>query len=132
MLNAAFAQGIPTRVIAIMTAAMSQPSAISRPPHTIQAMFSRRERTDILRHLNTPGANVDTEIGACQPGRRLSPRNGAVGNSPRRRNNTVIFGNSQHYSIAGRGGRVGCALAVLRLITSSSLVGCWTGRSAGS
>src|SRR5262249_62182244 len=67
-LNPAYAHGTHTMVPTMMTAATTQPSAIHRPPHTIHAMLSRRERTDILRHLtHAPGANVDTEIGACQP-----------------------------------------------------------------
>jgi hypothetical protein len=34
-------------VIAMMTAAITQPAAIQRPPNTIQARFSRKERGDI-------------------------------------------------------------------------------------
>src|SRR5262249_12667983 len=61
-------QAITIRGTRMMTAATIQPSAIHRPPHTIHATLSRRERTDILRHLtHAPRANVDAEIGACQP-----------------------------------------------------------------
>src|SRR5262245_14631573 len=51
MLNAAFAQGIPITVTTMIMAATIQPSAIHRPPLTIHAMLSRRERTDILWYL---------------------------------------------------------------------------------
>ena len=47
MLNAARAQGRPMMVIAMMTAAISQPTAIQRPPKTIQNRLSRRDRADM-------------------------------------------------------------------------------------
>jgi hypothetical protein len=42
-LNAARAQGRPMMVIAMMTAAIIQPTAIHRPPNRIQMMFSSSE-----------------------------------------------------------------------------------------
>jgi hypothetical protein len=47
MLNAALAQGKPTMVIAMTTAAITQASAIHRPPKTIQSRLRRRETIDI-------------------------------------------------------------------------------------
>src|ERR671915_231266 len=46
MLNAARAQGRPIIVIAISTAAITQPTAIQMPPVTIQRMFSTRFSND--------------------------------------------------------------------------------------
>src|SRR5215469_2934267 len=43
MLKAARAQGIPTTVMAIMTAAISQPNAISAPPKRIQSTLRKIE-----------------------------------------------------------------------------------------
>jgi hypothetical protein len=47
MLNAARAQGIPTIVIAMTTAATSQPNAIHAPPSTIQMIFRSNETGDM-------------------------------------------------------------------------------------
>ena len=60
MLNAARVHGRPTMVIAIRTAAITQPSAIHRPPKTIHNMFSKSDTGDMyslrsLRMLQAPG-----------------------------------------------------------------------------
>src|SRR5262249_38048232 len=47
MLNAARAQGMPTMVITMMTAAITHATAISRPPKTIQRMLSNSDNGDI-------------------------------------------------------------------------------------
>ena len=47
MLNAARAQGMPTIVIAMTTAATSQPNAIHAPPSTIQMIFRSNETGDM-------------------------------------------------------------------------------------
>src|SRR6516165_7255163 len=47
MLNAARAQGMPMMVIAMMSAAMSQPMAISRPPNTIHSRLSKMDNGDM-------------------------------------------------------------------------------------
>jgi len=47
MLNAARAQGIPMMVIAMTTAAITQPIAIHRPPNTIHSRFKRKAMSDI-------------------------------------------------------------------------------------
>jgi hypothetical protein len=49
MVNAALAQGKPTIVIAMTTAAITQPSAIHKPPKTIQSRLRTRETRDIGR-----------------------------------------------------------------------------------
>src|SRR5947207_13497989 len=49
MLNAARAQGIPMIVIAMTTAATSQPNAIHAPPRTIQMILSSSETGDIRK-----------------------------------------------------------------------------------
>ena len=41
MLNAARAQGMPMMVMTMITAAITQPSAMAKPPSTIQARLSR-------------------------------------------------------------------------------------------
>ena len=43
MLNAAQAQGRPMMVIAMMMPAITQASAIQKPPKTIQRIFSKSE-----------------------------------------------------------------------------------------
>ena len=48
MLKAARAQGMPTIVIAITTAAISQPNAIHAPPSTIQSTFRSKETGDMV------------------------------------------------------------------------------------
>src|SRR5215813_9531560 len=53
MLNAALAQGRPTMVIAMTTAAITQPSAIHKPPQTIQSRLRRREMRDIAMRRPT-------------------------------------------------------------------------------
>jgi hypothetical protein len=53
MLNAALAQGKPTMVIAMTTAAITQPSAIHKPPKTIQSRLRRREMRDIATQRPT-------------------------------------------------------------------------------
>src|SRR4051794_26009763 len=45
MLNAARAQGRPTMVMAMITAASAQPAAIQRPPKTIQRILRNNGRT---------------------------------------------------------------------------------------
>src|SRR6516225_171331 len=52
MLNAARAHGIPMMVIAMTTAAISQPTAIQRPPKTIHKRFSTRETGDMTPYLD--------------------------------------------------------------------------------
>src|SRR5215467_720202 len=47
MLKAERAHGIPTMVIAMTTAATTQPTAIHRPPNTIQSKFNRKAMGDI-------------------------------------------------------------------------------------
>ena len=47
MLKAARAQGRPITVIAMMTAARTQPAAIYRPPKAIHSRLSNRDKTDI-------------------------------------------------------------------------------------
>src|SRR5215475_7335349 len=49
MLKAARAHGMPIMVIAMMTEAMTQPTAIHRPPNKIHSRFNSRESTDIVR-----------------------------------------------------------------------------------
>src|SRR5688572_27937064 len=53
MLKAALAQGKPTMVIAITTAAITHPSAIHKPPKAIQSRLRRREMTDIATQRPT-------------------------------------------------------------------------------
>ena len=55
MLNAARAQGIPMIVIAMMTAATSQPNAIHAPPRTIQMILSSSETGDMAETLSWRG-----------------------------------------------------------------------------
>ena len=47
-MNAARAQGIPMMVIAMITAAISQPIAIQTPPKIIHNTLSSRERGDMV------------------------------------------------------------------------------------
>src|SRR5262245_32424288 len=60
MPNAALAQGKPTMVIAMTTAAITQPNAIHKPPKTIQSRLRRREMRDITmrRPTKTPKACI--------------------------------------------------------------------------
>jgi len=51
--NAALAQGKPTMVIAMTTAAITQPNAIHKPPQTIQSRLRRREIRDIAMRRPT-------------------------------------------------------------------------------
>jgi hypothetical protein len=48
MLNAARAHGIPMMVIAMITPAITQPSAIQKPPNRIHSTLSRNDRGDML------------------------------------------------------------------------------------
>jgi hypothetical protein len=70
MLNAARVQGSPTMVIAMRTAAITQPIAIHRPPKTIHNMLSKRDRVDIsfFREHHHAGYKRDLGIEAqvCQ------------------------------------------------------------------
>jgi hypothetical protein len=47
MLKAARAHGMPMIVIAMITAATSQPTAIQTPPKIIHKMLSRRDKGDM-------------------------------------------------------------------------------------
>src|SRR5262245_42838894 len=66
MLNAALAQGNPTMVIAMTTAAITQPSAIHKPPKTIQSRLRRREMMDIAG----PRWGCEAASASVQPGAR--------------------------------------------------------------
>jgi len=48
MLKAARAHGMPTMVMAMITAAISQPMAIQMPPKIIHNRLSSKERGDML------------------------------------------------------------------------------------
>ena len=48
MLKAARAQGMPTMVIAMITAAISQPMAIQMPPKIIHNKLSSSDRGDMV------------------------------------------------------------------------------------
>ena len=48
MLKAARAQGMPTMVIAMITAAISQPMAIQMPPKIIHSKLSSSDRGDMV------------------------------------------------------------------------------------
>lgn len=51
MVSAARAQGIPMIVMNMITAAISQPIAISRPPSTIKSTFNKRLMPDMASAL---------------------------------------------------------------------------------
>ena len=65
MLNAARAQGMPTMVIAMMIEAMTQPTAIHRPPNRIQATLSRNDRGDIACSLSAGLAHTRQKVGTA-------------------------------------------------------------------
>ncbi len=65
MLNAARAQGMPTMVIAMMIEAMTQPTAIHRPPNTIQATLSSNDRGDIACSLSAGLAHTRQKVGTA-------------------------------------------------------------------
>src|SRR6266702_2487464 len=84
MLNAARAQGRPMIVIAMMTAATSQPNAIHAPPSTIHRILRSSETGDMvlfssLAHLYLAGDAIEIEkagagmieIRPCRAGTRL-------------------------------------------------------------
>src|SRR6476661_7686741 len=64
MLNAARAQGRPMIVIAMTTAATSQPNAIHAPPSTIQITFRSSETGDMVS-LYLAGDAIGIENGYC-------------------------------------------------------------------
>src|SRR5215510_3154969 len=71
MLNAALAQGKPIMVIAMTTAAITQPNAIHKPPKTIQSRLRRMEMTDIATRRPTTtrltaGAGPATPVTAAR------------------------------------------------------------------
>ena len=66
MLNAARAQGIPMIVIAMTTAATSQPNAIHAPPRTIQMILSSSETGDMAENSILPCARLKSKT-ALQP-----------------------------------------------------------------
>src|SRR5512140_3487040 len=70
MLNAARAHGMPTMVIAMMTAAISQPAAIHRPPKAIHSTLSSSANSDIANSLRRDDALSSAlgEDGDCSEG----------------------------------------------------------------
>jgi hypothetical protein len=55
---------MPTIVIAMMTAAISQPNAIHAPPRTIQRTFRSNETGDMAFHLHLAGTRRKPEYAA--------------------------------------------------------------------
>src|SRR5690242_7831899 len=82
MLSAARAQGMPMMVTAMITAAISHPAAIHRPPHAIHSRLSRREKSDIRwssRHSDNPsGPNQDGYWKGRLPARRTGVSDGCA------------------------------------------------------
>src|SRR3981081_2530763 len=73
MLNAARAHGIPMMVIAMITPAITQPSAIQKPPNRIHNRLSRNETGDMASLRGWRGGDVGT------PGLLRHPRLRHVG-----------------------------------------------------
>src|SRR5215831_10050768 len=73
MLNAARVQGRPMMVIAITTAAITQPTAIHRPPQTIHSRFRSTDMGDI------PGVPRDSfSISGIHPASLSASRSGGL------------------------------------------------------
>src|SRR5207248_1187110 len=116
-------------------------SACQRSPFLIQRIRGKRStRKFDLGVFTQPGS--DSDIAALLRDVRSAPKSGqrqAASTCPFRAKNGLMRRNKLHlYSItsSARASNVGgtvrpSALAVLRLITSSNLVGCSTGRSEG-
>src|ERR1700728_3307623 len=89
MFTAARAQGSPIMVIAMTTAAISQPAAIHRPPNTIHSRLSRSDTGDMnaaavsmtRRVTARRGRELSTSAVIRQPAGRIAS---AVPRSPRR------------------------------------------------
>src|SRR5450759_4980526 len=105
MLNAARVHGRPTMVIAIRIAAITQPTAIHRPPNTIHNMLSKSDNKDIS-YPSRVNADIDLQdppplttphlqhssIRDCLVVRSNSPtRASSMGLKPRPLNNPVSY-----------------------------------------
>src|SRR5450759_1705566 len=77
MLNAALAHGKTTIVIAMRTAAITQPTAIHRPPKTIHSMLSKRDEGTLVSFApvgHAAGSFVSSCINHCSRDRDTTRR----------------------------------------------------------